>query len=103
MFALETLFNPAQKTRLAGAIPRRVSCRAYDAPLSAGEWAALSYAAGVYGLRFYETETGVAAAGAQYTAEVLPEDAQGGEPFAMVKWLNGKRPLNHAYLGFALE
>ena len=48
MFALETLFNPAQKTRLAGAIPRRVSCRAYDAPLSAGEWAALSYAAGRY-------------------------------------------------------
>ena len=36
-------------------------------------------------------------------AEVLPQDAQGGEPFAMVKWLNGKRPLNHAYLGFALE
>ena len=48
MFALETLFNPSQKARLAEAIPRRISCRAYDAPLSTADWAALSYAAGRY-------------------------------------------------------
>ncbi|MGN0778510.1 MAG: nitroreductase family protein [Aristaeellaceae bacterium] len=48
MFALEAFFNPAQKERLRDAIPRRVSCRTYDAPLTAGDWAALSYAAARY-------------------------------------------------------
>ena len=38
-----------------------------------------------YGVKFYETATGVAAAGENYTAEVLPEDL-GGKPFAMAKW-----------------
>lgn len=48
MFALETFYNADQKARLADAIPRRVSCRSYAASLSAGDWAALSYAAGRY-------------------------------------------------------
>ena len=62
----------------------------------------LEYAAQVYGLTFYKTSTGCAAAGANYTAEVLPEDI-GGKPFAMIKWLSEKRPLQNAYLGFPLE
>lgn len=62
----------------------------------------LSYAQKLYGLTFYETATGMAAAGETYTAEVLPEDV-GGEPFAMVKWLSEKQPLNQAYLGIPLE
>ena len=43
-----------------------------------------------------------AAAGENYTAEVLPEDL-GGKPFAMAKWLSKPRPLPQGYLGFALE
>ena len=62
----------------------------------------LAYAQKLYGLTFYETATGMAAAGDTYTAEVLPEDV-GGEPFAMVKWLSEKQPLNQAYLGISLE
>ncbi len=62
----------------------------------------LEYARQVYGLTFYRTETGIAAASREYTAEVLPEDL-GGAPFAMVKWLDTPRPLKNAYLGFALE
>lgn len=48
MSMLEKLFNAEQKHRLSDAIPHRVSCRAYAAPLSSGDWAALSYAAGRY-------------------------------------------------------
>ena len=44
----------------------------------------------------------MAAAGENYTAEVLPEDL-GGKPFAMAKWLSKPRPLPQGYLGFALE
>lgn len=55
-----------------------------------------------YGVKFYETGTGIAAAGDTYTAEVLPEDL-GGMPFAMGKWLGKPRTLDHGYLGFALE
>lgn len=62
----------------------------------------LEYAAKIYDLSFYRTDTGVAAAGKAYTAEVLPEDI-GGAPFAMVKWLDDKPPLQDAYLGFSLE
>ena len=62
----------------------------------------LEYAAAAYDLSFYRTETGIAAAGNGYTAEVLPEDV-GGKPFAMVKWLTEPKPLEAAYLGFALE
>ena len=62
----------------------------------------LEYAADVYGLTFYRTATGIAAAGEHYTAEVLPEDV-GGKPFAMIKWLTGSKPPQNAYLGFALE
>ena len=62
----------------------------------------LEYAANAYGLTFYQTETGIAAAGEHYTAEVLPEDV-GGKPFAMVKWLTEPKPLQNAYLGMALE
>ena len=96
-----TAFPGGTEISLSDYLSRRE--RLLQTPHMVYDRATLSYAAGVYGLRFYETETGVAAAGAQYTAEVLPQDAQGGEPFAMVKWLNAKRPLNHAYLGFALE
>ena len=62
----------------------------------------LEYAAEVYGLTFYRTATGIAAAGEHYTAEVLPEDA-GGAPFAMIKWLAAEKPLKNAYLGLPLE
>lgn len=63
----------------------------------------LSYAARCYGLRFYETETGIAAAGDRFTAEVLPEDAGGGEPNGMIKWLTPGGQIENGYLGFALE
>lgn len=62
----------------------------------------LDYAAACYGLGFYETETGIAAAGTHCTAEVLPQDARGGEANGMVKWLIPGSPLE-GYLGFALE
>ncbi len=62
----------------------------------------LEYAAHAYGLIFYRTPTGIAAAGGGYTAEVLPED-QGGQPFAMIKWLTEPKLLERPYLGFALE
>lgn len=62
----------------------------------------LEYAAESYGLTFYQTATGIAAAAPDYTAEVLPEDL-GGEAFAMVKWLGPPRAVPDAYLGFALE
>jgi len=62
----------------------------------------LSYAADLYGLTFYETTAGIAAASPSYTAEMLPEDL-GGTAFAMVKWLDKPHPLQNAYLGFALE
>ena len=62
----------------------------------------LEYAAAVYGLTFYETDTGCAAVGETYTTEVLPEDL-GGTPFAMCKWLGEPQTLPPAYLGFALE
>ena len=62
----------------------------------------LEYAQNAYGLTFYRTETGCCAAGDGYTAERLPEDLS-DKPFAMVKWLDEKRELHNAYLGFALE
>jgi len=66
--------------------------------------AALVYAADVYGLTFYETTTGIAAAAPHYTAEVLPEDTAGSRfAYGMIKWLAEPRPLKNAYLGFALE
>ena len=66
--------------------------------------ATLAYAAEVYGLTFYETKTGIAAAAPHYTAELLPEDTQGNR-FAcgMIKWLAEPKELQTAYLGFALE
>ena len=64
----------------------------------------LSYAARVYGLSFYETAAGIAAASGSYTAERLPEDAQGSRfAYGMIKWLDKPRELKNAYLGFALE
>ena len=66
--------------------------------------ATLSYAGEVYGLTFYKTETGCAAAAPRYTAEALPQDAEGSRfAYAMVKWLGEPRTLDNAYLGFALE
>lgn len=63
----------------------------------------LDYAARCYGLRFYETETGIAAAGERYTAEVLPQDVRGGEANGMIKWLTPGVQIETGYLGFALE
>ena len=48
--SLSRLFQPAQRQRLAGAIPKRVSCRAYVSPPAIADWAALSYAAERYRL-----------------------------------------------------
>lgn len=48
MSALEKLFNAEQKHRLSDAIAHRTSCRTYADPLSAADWAALSFAAGRY-------------------------------------------------------
>ena len=62
----------------------------------------LAYAQKLYDLTFYETPTGIAAAGKAFTAEVLPEDL-GGEPFAMVKWLGEEQPLLDGFLGLALN
>lgn len=50
MTALDKLFNPAQRKRLAAAIPQRVSCRAYTAAPSTPDWASLAYAAERYRL-----------------------------------------------------
>lgn len=61
----------------------------------------LTYAQRVYGLRFYETDSGCAAAGSRYAAEVLPADC-GRKPYAMVKWLGAQKNLRNAYLGFSL-
>ncbi len=62
----------------------------------------LEYAANTYGLTFYRTATGIAAAGPEYTAEVLPEDL-GGAPCAMLRWLDHPRAREAGYLGFALD
>ena len=62
----------------------------------------LAYAQRCYGLTFYRTKTGIAAASDGYTAEVLPQDL-GGKAFAMIKWLDKPQVLQDAYLGFALE
>lgn len=50
MLTMERMFNDAQKRRLALAIPQRYACRAFAAPPSPADWAALSYAAGRYTL-----------------------------------------------------
>lgn len=63
----------------------------------------LRYAARCYGLQFYRTGTGIAAVGTHGPAEVLPEDARGGQPNGMVKWLWGTGSEEMGYLGFALE
>jgi len=66
--------------------------------------ATLAYAADVYGLTFYETDTGIAAAAPRYTAERLPEDTSGSRfAYGMIKWLDEPKNLHNAYLGFALE
>ena len=61
-----------------------------------------TYLQQAYGVKFYETQTGIAAAAGDYTAEVLPQDL-GGTPCAMLKWLGRPRTLPSGYLGFALE
>lgn len=62
----------------------------------------LEYAQRVYGLAFYRTAHGCAAAGPAYTAEVLPDDLD-GPPFAMARRLDGRPGNLHGYLGLALE
>lgn len=66
--------------------------------------AVLAYAANVYGLTFYRTAAGIAAAAPRYTAEVLPEDTQENRfAYGMIKWLDQPQKAEQAYLGFALE
>ena len=89
-----TPISPAAYARLREEI-LTVPHMVYDEPT-------LAYAQQVYGLTFYETAAGCAAAGEAYTAEVLPGDC-GGRPFAMIKWLGERTELQNAYLGFALE
>jgi len=75
-----------------------------DKPHMVYDRATLSYAADVYGLTFYKTDTGIAAAAPRYTAECLPEDTRDGRfAYGMIKWLVEPRELDNAYLGFALE
>ena len=78
--------------------------RLLDKPHMVYDQATLAYAADVYGLTFYETDTGIAAAAPRYTAERLPEDTRGDRfAYGMIKWLDEPRELQNAYLGFALE
>ena len=78
--------------------------RLLDKPHMVYDRATLSYAADVYGLTFYKTDTGIAAAAPRYTAECLPEDTRDGRfAYGMIKWLVEPRELDNAYLGFALE
>ena len=63
--------------------------------------ATLHYAASLYGLRFYRTDTGCCAASPDFTAERLPEGL-GDEPRGMVKWLAEPRRLQGGFLGFSL-
>lgn len=115
----ESLFRFYEKLGYKTAFTRNRAACSGGRPISAEAYAALreqvltaphmvydlrtlEYAAAVYGLTFYATDTGCAAAGERYTAEVLPEDA-GGSPFAMVKWLGEEKTLENAYLGLALE
>ena len=114
-----SLFRFYEKLGYAAAFTRNRAAFPGGMPISAAEYAALreraltvphmvydlrtlEYAAKVYGLTFYRTATGIAAAGTDYTAEVLPEDVTGA-PFAMIKWLAEPRLLRNAYLGFPLE
>ena len=100
-FRSRTAFSGGREVDAAAYLERReailekVPHIRYDA-------ATLAYVQAVYGLRFYETDTGIAAAGDSYTGEVLPEDL-GGTPFAMAKWLCTPRPMEPGYLGFAME
>ncbi len=115
----ESLFRFYEQLGYRTAFSRNRTVFSGGTPISAAEYAqlreqiltashmvydlpTLEYAADAYSLTFYRTPTGIAAAGAHYTAEVLPEDV-GGQPFAMIKWLTEPRPLENAYLGFALE
>ena len=95
-----TTFSGGQPISLWEYLTRRE--RLLTVPHMVCDEATLAYAKKVYGLTFYETATGIAAASAAYTAEVLPEDLQ-GNPFAMIKWLGEPKDLQNAYLGFALE
>ena len=63
--------------------------------------ALLDYARQLYGLTFYETVSGIAAASPTCTAERLPEDLT-DEPAAMLKWLGAPEPLERGYWGFSL-
>lgn len=63
--------------------------------------ALLDYARQLYGLTFYETASGIAAASETCTVERLPEDLS-DEPAAMLKWLDAAEPLKRGYWGFSL-
>ncbi len=50
MATLERLIPDADKPRLRKAVDKRYSCRAYERPLSIGDWSALSYSLGRYSM-----------------------------------------------------
>lgn len=62
----------------------------------------LSYAQSVYGLKFYQTPTGLCAACDGFTAERIPEDFS-CQPYGMIKWLREPEDIKNAFLGFSLE
>ncbi len=76
--------------------------RLLSLPHTVCDEATLSYAQGVYGLRCYETEKGIALHGGDRTEEVLPEDT-GGEANGLIRWLTQPKTMPLGYLGFALD
>ena len=95
-----TAFEGGREISLADYLARREEI--LTVPHMVYDETTLTYAARVYGLTFYETATGIAAASDTYTAERLPEDLN-GKAFAMIKWLGTPAELQTGYLGFALE
>lgn len=73
-----------------------------DTPHMVCDLQTLQYAETLYGLTFYRTADGCAAASGQRTLEVLPRDL-GGVPYAMAQWLREPLPLSGAFPGYGLD
>jgi len=73
-----------------------------DVPHMVCDLQTLRYAGALYGLTFYQTADGCAAASCQRTLEVLPQDL-GGSPFAMALPLGAPISLSGAFPGYALD
>lgn len=71
-------------------------------PMAHMVYAELQYARQIYGLKFYQTPTGICAASEGFTAERIPEDFSKA-PYGMLKWLRDPEPIRNAFLGFSLE